>query len=227
MPVIGDPQQWSAAFPRTLIAPIVGLVVRSWETFDKPNRKDREVLITRRFRSHLIQRKNALRVLPVRIEREAVEDDTESGEERGRIDLRFTAASSCREDVYFAFECKRLNVPTKRGCKTLAREYVDQGMMRFVRGQYASRLRHGGMIGYVMNGDCSRAVGSLDRFVRDQRTSLMALRPYGLSESLVVRANPSVRQTYHQLSNRSFHIHHVFLPVILTNLLSPAPAGKG
>lgn len=108
MAVVGDSRMWASAFHVGLIPKIVELVLACWDGCEKPKGRDKEVPITRRFRVALVLRKNALRDLPVRIERESVEDDLETAEERGRIDLRFTEARSCREDVYFAFECNAL-----------------------------------------------------------------------------------------------------------------------
>ncbi|WP_336810172.1 hypothetical protein [Bosea sp. MMO-172] len=55
------------------------------------------------------------------------------------------------EDVYLACECKRLNVPYKTGIRALVGEYVDEGLVRFVSGQYSNGLPLAMMLGYVMN----------------------------------------------------------------------------
>jgi hypothetical protein len=61
------------------------------------------------------------------------------------------------EDVYLACECKRLNVPYKTGVRALVGEYVDEGLMRFVTGQYSSGLPLAMMLGYVMNAELHHA----------------------------------------------------------------------
>jgi hypothetical protein len=213
MPVSGDPRLWLDSFSPGLIPQIIELVLTSWDAFEKPGRNEKEVPITRRFRSFLKRRKNALRELPVRIDRESVEDDPDSGEERGRIDIRFTEGYSCREEVYFAFECKRLNVPTRTGCRSLAREYVVQGMMRFVTAQYAAGLEHGGMIGYVLDGNVSNALVAVDRSITSTGRALMMKGPLRLRESLLIPGRRDVKETSHYLSDRTFRIQHVFLRV--------------
>src|SRR5687767_9215656 len=105
---LGDPDAWSEVFPDDLIPPILDLIWTTWVAFPKPSPKDHEVPITRRFRRALKQAKDYRR-LPVRIDREPAEDDPETAEELGRIDLKFSPAGSALEQVYFAFECKRLN----------------------------------------------------------------------------------------------------------------------
>ena len=61
------------------------------------------------------------------------------------------------ENVYLACECKRLNVPFKSGLKGLVGEYIDDGLMRFITGQYANGLPLAMMLGYVMNAHVDRA----------------------------------------------------------------------
>jgi hypothetical protein len=62
---------------------------------------------------------------------------------------------------YLAYECKRLNVTTKTGKATLATRYVTEGLHRFVTEQYAEALPIGGMLGYVLDGDCDSALTSV------------------------------------------------------------------
>ncbi len=57
------------------------------------------------------------------------------------------------EDVYLACECKRLNVPYKKRTRVLALEYVRDGLMRFVAGQYSQGLPLAMLLGYVMDKD--------------------------------------------------------------------------
>jgi hypothetical protein len=66
-----------------------------------------------------------------------------------KIDFVLTIGDD--EDVYLACECKRLNVPYKTGVRALVGEYVDEGLMRFVTGQYSNGLPLAMMLGYVMN----------------------------------------------------------------------------
>src|SRR5947209_7392931 len=159
---VGEADLWSDMFPDDLVPRIIDLVWDTWPTVPKPAGNDLEVPITRRFKHHLKQAKDYRR-LPVRIEREPAEDDPVTGAELGRIDLKFAPAESAREEVYFAFECKRLNAIEDGRRRTLAPEYVTEGMMRFVTGQYAATMMHGGMIGYVLDGKNADAVRRVER----------------------------------------------------------------
>ena len=56
-------------------------------------------------------------------------------------------------DRYLAYECKRLNERRDDGRRSLAGEYVKDGLSRFVTGQYSENLPVGCMLGYVLDGD--------------------------------------------------------------------------
>ncbi|MCA1994914.1 MAG: hypothetical protein LDL41_23125, partial [Coleofasciculus sp. S288] len=143
--------------------------------------------------------------------REIPEDDLQTGEELGRIDLRFT--HGYREDVYFAFECKRLNVVLNGRRRALAAEYVVQGMMRFITSQYATNLTQGGIIGYIMNGDTTTAVRAVSSRVGRQCQELRISSPSSLCKSSLLPSNKQIKETRHDLENRKFIIHHIFLPI--------------
>jgi hypothetical protein len=205
----GDVDLWADTFPHQLIPRILDLVWQTWESFSKPLPNDREVPITRRFKRALIDAKDYRR-LPIRIERELVEDDPFSGEELGRIDLKISPAQSAREQVFFAFECKRLNAVENSRRRTLASEYVLQGMMRFITGQYAASMHHGGMIGYVLDGHCDEAVLFVENGIRRQQAQLRLRGASELGNSSLCPDKRLIRETFHALP-RPFVLHHLFL----------------
>jgi hypothetical protein len=209
--IIGDAEIWSDTFPEELIPRMLDLVSQTWEPFSKPDPSDHEVPITRRFKHALKQAKDFQR-LPIRIEREPAEDNPESGEELGRIDLKFLPAVSALEEVYFAFECKRLNVIASGTRRTLAAEYVTQGMMRFVTGQYASSVHNGGMIGYVLDGKSDEAMTAVDSNIATRQEELGMSASASLGWSTLRPDNRLIRETNHTLlAQRKFRLHHVFL----------------
>ena len=209
MAVIGNPNLWTNTFPDDLIPKILDLVVSAWKTFTKPAHDEYEVAITAKFRSSLINLKD-FRRLPVTIQREIPEDDLQTGKERGRIDLRFT--HGYRENIYFAFECKRLNkIDSKNKINSLAPEYVKEGMMRFVTRKYASSVDKGGMIGYVMDGNIDTAIRAVNRNINHNRINLKISKSNSLLPSSLIPSNSEIKETQHDLDGRNFMIHHIFL----------------
>jgi hypothetical protein len=209
--VIGDAWIWSDTFPEELIPRLLDLVTDTWVSFEKPGASDHEVPITRRFKHALKQAKDFQR-LPVRIERELAEDHPITGEELGRIDLKFLPAVSALEEVYFAFECKRLSAVVGGIRRSLAPEYITEGMMRFITGRYASAGYHGGMIGYVLDGTGNEVISIVDQNIRSRLAQLRMTPPAGLRESGFRPGNRLIRETHHSLvPRRRFSLHHVFL----------------
>ncbi len=211
MSTVGSMAPWAAAFPDGLIPSIVSLVLGTWAKLPKPCPDEHETVVSRSLRNALRQVKNSTRMLPCLIDREVVEDDPKTAEEKGRIDIRFIHGYD--ESVYFAFECKRLNVPGNRGCKSLAREYVEEGMARFVIGKYAAGLKQGGMIGFVMNGDSTAATAKVDEAIRTRTRLLLMVPGTGLTTSSLFPAEHAVRETKHPRRTPALALHHVFLAV--------------
>ena len=209
--VIGDPQLWLDTFPEDQIPQIIQLVLNVWRTLPRIDRSELEVPLTRRFRSALIQDKNMRREVAVSIWRESVEDDVDLAEEVGRIDLRFTSAYRVREDVYFAFECKLLNVITPQGkFQSLAGPYVSKGMLRFVTGQYAATLNNGAMLGYVMDGKVAAARRAVEQAIQKQGSQLCLAPSAQLCNSALIPSG-KVAETRHLLNSRNFILYHLFL----------------
>lgn len=207
MAISGSPTQWADFFPEELIPDVFILVVSSWDEVDKPPTDEHEVSITERFLP-VLRRNRGLRELPFVVDREIWLDD-EGAEEHARLDLRFL--HGYREDVYLALECKRLNVTYDSGFRSKASEYVHKGMRRFVDQKYARGLRHGGMIGYVMDGNVEAAVSAIEAQLAKHRKVLLLPVPR-LRLSSLVPGKRNIRETVHHRKRTVFCLHHLFLP---------------
>ena len=211
MAVTRDPIQWrEKKFPRKFIPTILHLAMDCWSTFSKPHNGERETKITRRFVCALRQARN-LRRLPFVIDREEANDDPKTAEELGRIDLRLIPRGYT-EEVYFAFECKKMNVRCSRRWRSQASEYVEEGIRRFITGKYAAGLDDGGMIAYVMDGNVAKAIGAVEKSM--MRSSCLRLcDKVPLLPSRILPATDCVKESRHDIRDPAFCIHHVFLAV--------------
>lgn len=99
-----------------------------------------------------------------------VEDANGNVSVSSNIDFVLTVGDD--EDVYLAYECKRLNVPYAARVRNLCAPYVEEGLMRFVTGQYSNGLPMATMIGYVMNGDNGRARSGLRKVMKARAATL-------------------------------------------------------
>jgi hypothetical protein len=212
MSVEGNPDLWSVLFSEELIPDILELVVSAWSTFAMPQANEEEEEITRRFKLALIRTRDQVK-LPVTIIREYYEDDPDTGEHLGRIDIRLTSAGRVLETNYFAFECKRLNALVDGKTRALASEYVTKGMYRFIDGQYSRRQRHGGMLGYVLDGRVEHATKLVATNIRGKRKRLCMSEPASLGPSTLRPDRPEARETNHSLDRGAFRLHHLFLSV--------------
>jgi len=207
---IGDPHLWADVFPDDLVPAIIDVVLDSWKAFPAPAPDALEVPITREFHIYLRRHKDRTK-LPFSIMVEPDEIDPETGEQLGRIDLRLH--HGYLESVYFALECKRLNVVADGKRSSLAGKYVEEGMVRFVTGKYAQGLDKGGMVGYVMDGKLDDAILAVKEAVEKKRELLKMGKKATLDESSLRPSVKQVKETKHRQAKRPFLIHHIFLPV--------------
>lgn len=128
----------------------------------------------------------------------------------GRADIHFSCGKGI--DTYFVFEAKRLFVTYPRGKKdTLVKEYVREGMMRFVSGRYAPFQCSSAMLGYVHDMAVDAARSALTTEIASASDDLFLVR--GLATSSVMVGH-RVDDSVHLLANnRSFLIYHLLVSI--------------
>ncbi len=86
----------------------------------------------------------------------------------GRIDIAVLLNQD--RNIYLAYECKRLNDMRKDGRRrSLAGDYVKEGLSRFVVEQYAEGLPLACMLGYVLDGDLEYAKSNVRARITELR----------------------------------------------------------
>jgi hypothetical protein len=211
MAIAGDYAPWADTFPDLQIPDVIDLILRAWKGFERPRSRELEDAITNRFCVRIRQLKESNRVLyRFRIDPQCQLLD-HRGVILGIIDLQFS--HGLREDVYLAFECKRLGLVYQGGWRSNAGEYVGKGMMRFISEQYAGDLLTGGMIGYVMDGYVEKSVAAVNDAIQSASALLRLRPPFELRASSVLPDRPEVLETTHELPKGVFTMHHICLPV--------------
>ena len=197
---------WISQFPQDQIPKLLSLVLESWKTFRIPNNR-LEVPITKKFCAYLRARKDrSIHFFRIDWEFHVLND---LAKETGRIDLAFS--HGYEENVYFSLECKRLRVNPTSGFKSLAGDYVKDGMLRYFNGQYATGLDKGGMLGYVMDGKVDAAIKDVTKAIETHRTSLLMGENETLKPSTSLRSS-RVKETYHDYGPKcEFIVYHVFV----------------
>lgn len=214
MSVTGASDDWIELLEGTL-PDILRLVVDTWDDLHRPFADHREDPITQLLCIALRKNRTA-RDLPFLIEYQTIELDPAPGEDLGRLDIAFKPTSlpgAPDESIYFCLECKRLNVVIKGVKRPGGSEYVAHGMARFVSGQYASAVRHGGMLGYVLDGDVAGAMANVESNVQSQPVALGMDAPGTLHPSSLAPEVSTARESHHSRAGESarFCIHHLFV----------------
>lgn len=207
---MGKATEWrDRLFPDLMRRQILQLVIRGWKSC-----KDRVLAnsLEPKINTLLaISLRKCKENLPFSIHTNVEVLDKSEGTVRGKIDICLLGCPD--EDVYFAFECKRLRYPTRKGLRSNASEYVEKGMMRFVEGKYSSGLPFAGMIGYVMDGRSAKAIDTIHQSIRMYKIDLCVCRDDMLVPCELLRNCPVAKESLHSLSSVNLTIYHLFLVV--------------
>lgn len=136
-----------------------------------------------------------------------IEEDDENFS--GRADILFSGSGIY---TYFLIEAKRLYVPFPSGTDHLLGEYINEGMMRFVKGQYAPMMIASAMLGYVFDNSVANTKKALAGAVHLKAAELQLSDDGDFQQSAIV-ANPPVDETRHSLDQRKFTIYHILAKV--------------
>ena len=209
MRLVGLPDAWLDLLD-SLVPDILDLVLLTWQDMPPLPANALEDLTTEELCKQLRKNRNACQ-LPFRIDIQQVELDPAAGVDQGKMDIVFSPLLPT-EDIYFCLECKRLNVVDNSGLRTYASEYVAHGMLRFITGQYAAHVHHGGMLAYVLDGNVHHAVASVSRIICRRHEELAMEPPGNMYPSTIVAAEHTVKETHHTraFSISQFCIHHIF-----------------
>lgn len=209
--IVGDTSYWDDFFQQNLVPAVLAYVVATWEQMPKPGPSDLEDSISDKLYSALVNAKRR-NEFPFLIRREDLEFDLDLATETGRKDIVFFPSLQ-EQEIYLCLEAKRLNAVISGVRRSLADEYVKEGMQRFVDGKYARMVRHGAMLAYVLDGDTNRAMQNVETNIRHRFKELCMNGRGGLAASSVRPDDARVRESHHQRKHEKvlFRIHHLFM----------------
>ena len=198
-------------FQQNLIPAVLAHVITTWEQMPKAGPSDLEDAISDKLYSALVNAKRRSD-FPFLIRREDLEFDTDLAKETGRKDIVFFP-SLREQDVYLCLEAKCLNALISGIRRSLADEYVKEGMQRFVDGKYARFVRHGAMLAYVLDGDTARAMQNVEHNIRNRLAELRMDKNGGFVASTIRPDDPRTKETRHRRAHEKgvFRIHHLFM----------------
>jgi len=121
-----------------------------------------------------------------------------SEEEKSRADISFSISG-----FEFIIECKRLKYADSR--------YLDYGVKRFVELKYAKNDTHGGMIGFVIDGDIRNIVNNLKSKIKDFNFSPGF---ENLLKKSYLTWEHSFQSRHDRRDNTCIHLYHLFFDFI-------------
>ena len=112
-----------------------------------------------------------------------------------------------REDPSLLVEAKRL-----RGAgASLAGDYVDEGVMRFVEGSYGRGHDYGVMMGYVMVAPITKAISSVKVAMDLRKDNTHQLSEFAPDNSLCADANTHHSSHSQQITTQPITLVHIFV----------------
>lgn len=208
---LGDSSYWDDFFQQNLIPEVLALVIATWKQMPKPGASDLEDDISVKLYSALVKSKDR-NSHAFRIDYQVVEVDLDVAAVTGKKDIVFIPTLQ-QEEIYLCLEAKRLNAIISGVRRSLATEYVKEGMQRFVDSKYARFVRHGAMLAYVLDGDFERAIQNVGKNVRSRLSELRMDKNGDLVASTIRPEDSRARETIHHRAHEEalFHIHHLFM----------------
>ena len=210
--LVGNPKEWTNRF-KSIDVRFLERVAELWTEFSSAIPSNPlEDEITRTLVVTLMKDPKASRLFHYLEYQFEPIDFTASGRafSKGKIDMALFPEKD--RERYLAYECKRLNVVRNGTVNSLAGPYVAEGIIRFVRQQYAADLPVGCMLGYVMDGKAKSAREKIRNSIASQRANIGLLydpiddQPIGLIERLISRHERASSGTI-------IEIRHALLPL--------------
>ena len=190
--VVGDPKDWTARF-RTLDVRFLERVLAVWSRcLDVLPENPREDTITMSIVDVVSKDVKARRLFHYLEYHYEPFGYTVDGVAYSKGEIDMAILLDQERDRYLAYECKRLNVARSGGTRSLATEYVKEGLKRFVTEKYAVDLPVGCMLGYVLDGDVGAARSKVVAAIFAQKSNIgLAGKPIGQMERFSSRHHRS------------------------------------
>jgi hypothetical protein len=152
-----------------VIAAVLGIVVRAWDRVlldgalsEAHRRNEPATAGLLRHRMVLVECERTPRLPRMKIKPEVGVTSEDEETVVGSIDIEIIYSLGDEPDL--RLECKRVSSTKEDDDKSLAREYVAQGIMRFV-GKYGRGHAWGVMVGFVVDGNAAGAATLIGEYI--------------------------------------------------------------
>jgi len=147
-----------------------------------------------------------------------VEEISENYQTGGFIDIHISNPMKItgKEDLFYAFECKRLD-----GYSVKNKEYINNGLYRFIDGKYSKNMSLAGMIGFVQS---FQKKGNMNSLIVDIKNILNSHKIIKTTKNLMpYNINKKFKYSYfsqHRRKNKlsKIDLYHLFFNF---NIITP------
>jgi hypothetical protein len=198
-------------FPEGWPRRVFDLIAETWPSVRIATRSEAEERITGKLHTALMDRWFAEQKewFPT-IEQPCVDA---AGNYVGFTDLRFAIFARPPHRCIFVVENKRLNVASEE--TKYAARYVEDGIARFITGKYSPDMPCGGMVGFVMDGNCREARKRIASAIAARHPLLAMAQDANLDRDTNLPCAPDNGRTEHLRNGSLFTMKHLLLPVEL------------
>jgi hypothetical protein len=209
----GDSSEWDGFIENGGVATILSLALDAWHHMLPLAHDELEVVVSIRLYSAMVKKQDR-QLHRFLIRYEDVEVDTDLAKETGRKDIVFFPGHD--GNYYYCLEAKRLNARTAGTMTSLADKYVKEGMQRFIEGKYSRHVFHSGMIGYVLDGDVSRAMTNVLNNIQKHHVALAMDAPGNWADCPHRHGDQHAKETEHQRRDATtrLHLQHLFVAAV-------------
>jgi hypothetical protein len=210
---IGDSSEWDDFILNGGVGLVMTMTLDAWAGITAPAPDEHEDKTSVRLYAAMVKRRDR-QAHHFLIRFQDVEVDIDLAKETGKKEIVFFPGHD--GELYFCLESKRLNARVNGVMKSLADEYVKEGMQRFVTGKYSRNVHHAGMLGYVLDGDVARAMANVLDNIRRQHVGLGMDAPGDWVESRHRARDPHARETAHRRLHTPvrFQLQHLFVAAV-------------
>lgn len=204
---------WDGFIASGGVESVLALVLDAWGRIVPPAEDELEERTSIRLYAAMVKAQDR-QVHRFLIRYEDVEVDTDLAKATGRKDIVFFPGHD--GNSYYCLEAKRLNARIDGIMKSLADEYVKEGMQCFVQGKYSRHVFHGGMIGYVLDGDVSRAMKNVLHNIQKHHVALAMDAPGNWADCPHRPDDKQAKETEHQRQGATtrLHLQHLFVSAV-------------
>ena len=218
----GSPDKFRVPW-ETFVQLVLGITVEAYQRMrqDCVARQDwEENTFTLRLTNGYIQplaRRNPLNLVAIvqtEIHTPAMYTGAVSTRKALKIDIRLFHPWMNYNQVYFAWECKRVgDKRVNTDYSALVSRYITEGILRFLDEKYAAGLDDAGMLGYVLAGGVINIVADINRSMSHPRRARRLSPSDHLVPAPAIDTFTDVYRSQHTraASQRTIRLHHLFL----------------